>query len=170
LAWLDEGGCWCRAKVDWLPHEPSAWLWDLKTVSSHATLRKWVRAAYDQQADLQAVFHCRGSEFLHGEPPAGLNFCVIENKPPHGIAVFSLGPMAVEIGEAKARHAIRTWAQCLETNSWPSYPIEQQWVEPPAWVLREWQHLTPSGASPKTRLTQSDNLADRIVEQGSWGG
>jgi PDDEXK-like domain of unknown function (DUF3799) len=170
LVWLD-GTTWCRAKVDWLPHEPSSWLWDLKTVSGAATLRKWIRAAYDQQVDLQAVFHCRGSEFLHGEPPAGMNFCVIENKPPHGISVFSLGPMALEVGEAKARHAIRMWGQCLESDHWPGYPIAQQWVEPPTWVLREWQHLTTTGASvPQTRLPQADNLADRIIEEGNWGG
>jgi hypothetical protein len=172
LVWLD-GTTWCRAKVDWLPHEPSAWIWDLKTVSGAATLQKWVRAAYDQHCDLQAVFHCRGSEFLHGEPPAGMNFAVIESKPPHGIAVFSLGPQALEIGEAKAKQAIRIWGQCMETGRWPGYPIEQQWIEPPVWVLHEWQHLTRTGMPPgrtKPRLAQSDNLAERILEEGSWGG
>jgi hypothetical protein len=170
LVWLD-GATWCRCKIDWLPDEPSAWIWDLKTVSGPATLRKWVRAAYDQHCDLQAAFYTRGAEFVRGEPPAGVNFCVIENKPPHGIAVFSLGPMALEVGEAKARHAIREWGVCLETDRWPSYPREQQWVEPPTWVLREWQHLTPSGASmPQTRVRQADNLAEKIIEAGNWGG
>ena len=38
LVWK-EGEQWARARVDWLPNEPSAWLWDLKTSTAHATAR-----------------------------------------------------------------------------------------------------------------------------------
>jgi hypothetical protein len=175
MVWRD-GESWCRGKVDWLPDEPSATLWDLKTSSTRATLRKWTRSAYELGTDQQAAFYCRGSEIIFGEPPAGMNFCVIETRPPFGLAVFSFSPAAIEIAEAKVRYALLRWGQCMADNRWPNYPIEPQWIEPPIYVLKEWESLTASGAEMQRRresrqiVQNEDNLADRLISDGSFGG
>lgn len=172
MVW-QEGTTWCRAKVDWLPNEPSAALWDLKTSTGPATLRKWTRQAFDLGADMQSSFYCRGSEAIFGEPPEGMNFCVIESKPPYGLAVFGFSPQAIEIGDAKVAYALRLWNWCTTDNKWPSYPVERQWVEPPVWHLREWEHLTATGEALREQQRQRmshDNLADQIIQQGNFGG
>jgi hypothetical protein len=170
LVWR-EGPIWCRCKPDWLPNEPSAPLFDLKTSTANATLRKWTRSAFDLGADVQSSFYCRGAESIFGEPPEGMNFCVIESKAPYGISVFSFSPASIEVGDAKTAYAIRLWTWCMADNRWPSYRVERQWVEPPIWILREWEHLTATGtALRQERMTQADNLAAKIIEHGNFAG
>lgn len=170
LVWK-EGPSWCRCKVDWLPDEPSATLWDLKTSTVQATLRKWTRNAYEMGTDMQGCFYCRGAEFVRGEPPDGMNFCVIETKPPYALAVFSFSPAALEVAHAKVKYALQTWEWCMADDRWPGYPIQPQWVEPPIYILREWEALTATGASLRQqRMAGAENLASRIIAEGNFGG
>jgi hypothetical protein len=170
LVWT-EGPTWCRSKVDWLADEPSAPLWDLKTSTAQATLKNWTRNAYTMSTDMQVAFYCRGAECIRGEPPDGMNFCVIETKSPFGLRVFRFSPAAIEVADAKVRHALKLWEWCMADNRWPGYPIEPELVEPPIWILREWEHMTATGAGLRQQIANNaDNLAGRIIEQGSFGG
>lgn len=169
VVWKD-GPTWGRCKIDWLPDEFSAPLWDLKTISGSATLRKWTRQAFELGTDMQAAYYPRGVECVRGEPPEGMNFCVIESKPPYGLAVFAFSPASMEVAEAKVRYAIKTWEWCMADNRWPNYPVERQWVEPPVYVLREWEALTTTGAGLRQQIiANADNLAPKILEAGSFG-
>jgi hypothetical protein len=135
LIWQEPNKRWGRGKVDWLPNEPSAYLWDLKTTSGSAMA--WARTATDMGYDIQAAYYPRGCEILRGEPPAGMKFCVIETKPPFGIRVHEFSPAAIEGAQADCYQAVDLWDHCLTREVWPNYTDDTEWIDPPPWKVRE---------------------------------
>jgi hypothetical protein len=169
--WREDNGIWCRARVDWLPDEAEASPWDLKTTAGRATLAAWSRVCFDKGSDLQASFYTRGLEMIRGEPPGDMHFCVVEQKPPYAIGVFVMSPQAREAADDDVRLGIRLWGECLASGEWPPYPLEEQWIYPPAWITRGREER---GAERK-RLQQiawskESPLAVQMVEQDDFGG
>lgn len=173
LIWREGGdggaGHWGRAKVDWLPDEPSAWLWDLKTTSGLAQKRVWSRVAFDMAYDMQASYYPRGAEWVRGEPPEGMRFAVIETKPPYGIRVYQLSPAAIEVADAQVRAAIDLWARCRESGEWPGYSDDVEYLDPPYWKLTEWSAETRTGAS-LPRQVEDSRLIGLMHKAGNLGG
>jgi len=171
LIW-HEGAEWARCKVDWLPDEPSAHLWDLKTISGRATLQSWSRNAFDLGYDMQAAYYPRGAECVRGEPPEGMRFAVIETSAPYGIRVFEMSPQALDVAQAQISEAIAIWAECRATNAWPSYPDDVEWLDPPPWKVREWEWRTRTGASRRAaaRASSDQAVVDRMIKTGNLGG
>lgn len=166
-----ETAIWCRARVDWLPDEPEADPWDLKTTGGFATHAVWAKIAFQKGAYLQDAFYARGLEMVRGEPPGALKFCVVEQNPPYGIAVFQMSPITREIGDQDVRYGIDTWKHCIQTNTWPSYPLTPQWIDPPGWILRERE--TQALISPRNRdiLRGRDHPnAVGYIDTGNFGG
>jgi hypothetical protein len=168
IVW-QEGSIWCRVKPDWLPDEPSASLWDLKVTDGHATLVAFTRTLYATGGDIQASFYPRGAECVRGEPPDGMKFCVIEAHPPHGIKVFQLTPVALEIANSKVRYAIERWTWAMEFGEWPSYDVAPEWIDPPGWAMREWEGLMLA-RSTSPRLRWNDEGAQRFIDARQFGG
>lgn len=170
LIWR-EGPAWCRCKVDWLPDDPAAPLWDLKTTGANATLRSWGRSCFEHGYDMQASWYPRGAECVRGEPPDGMCFCVVETTPPYGIRVFGFSPPAIEIADSKIRTALDLWQDCCRNGAWPNYPRELEWIDPPAWILREWdwrQRTTRNGPRPIGEAVA--NVVRRMIEDGNLAG
>jgi PDDEXK-like domain of unknown function (DUF3799) len=166
LIW-NEGDLWCRARIDWLPDDPAAPLLDLKTTGGLATVATWGRQCFAFGADMQGSMYPRGCEFLRGEAPDGVLFVVIETKRPHGIRVFGLDPIAIEIGHAKAAAARAVWTQCLAAKQWPSYPPITEWILPPPWVVHQWEETKIGGVG---RATEDTAFIEKMIRLGSWGG
>jgi hypothetical protein len=175
LIWQDTGH-WGRCKVDWLPHEAGAPLWDLKTTAGFAVEKVWSRAAFEGAADMQAVHYARGAEIVRGEPPDGMLFCVVEQSAPYGIKVFSLSPAALEIGQAKCAEARARWVECLATREWPGYPPEIEVIEPPPWIMRQWEARTATGRALRHQPTRSERAEvreariEKMLASGNFGG
>jgi hypothetical protein len=164
---VDEGDHWFRCRVDFLPDDPSLPLLDLKTTGSLATAAKWGRSCFDHGADLQAAMYPRAAEILRGEPPGGMLFVVIETNPPYAIRIFAMDPIAIEVGNAKARAARALWTQCIKSGEWPAYPDDPEWIIPPSWIVHQWQ-LAKAG--PVGRAMEDPNFIDRLIKTGSFGG
>lgn len=172
LIWREEPGFWCRAKVDWLPDDPGAPLWDLKTTGGRATPRNWGRIAFDVGADMQAVHYARGAEIIRGEPPAGMCFAVVEQKPPHGIRVFRITEAGREIGEAKCAEGRERWLQSVRSGEWPLYADEIVDIEPPAWERMAWEYRTATGRglSHEQRAQRREAATGMLLQAGQFGG
>ena len=168
LVWR-EGIEWARGKVDWLPDEPEAYLWDLKTVSGLADTQTWSRSAYNFGYDMQSVYYCRGAECVRGEPPMGMKFCVVETKPPYGIRVFEFSPAAIEDAYEQVTHAIALWARCRETAIWPGYSDETEFLDPPPWIVRDRAWKRQQGQA-LLRPAAGEALIDQMVKSGNLGG
>jgi hypothetical protein len=166
LIWT-EGKEWGRCKVDWLPDEPSAYLWDLKTTSGLASANTFARS--DSGYDMQAAYYPRGCECVRGEPPEGMRFCVIETKPPYGIRVFEFTPGSLDDANEEIQEAIALWARCRETGEWPAYPDDVEWIDVPPWKLKEraWRRQSGRGIV----RPQADAAAVKMMlENGNLGG
>jgi PDDEXK-like uncharacterized protein DUF3799 len=168
LIWR-EGTQWGRCKVDWLPDEPEAYLWDLKTTSGRATPQSWARNAFDLGYDLQAVYYCRGAECVRGEPPEGMRFCVIETKPPYGIKVFEFSPAAIGDAQQEVHSAIELWTRCRETGEWPSYSDDLEWIDPPPWKIRE-REFRRHNRQNSLRTGADQAAVDMMLKTGNLGG
>jgi len=166
LVW-DEGDHWARCRIDWLPDDPAAPLLDLKTTGGLATAEKWGRQCFEFGGDIQASMYPRGCEFVRGEPPDGLIFVVIETSAPFAIRVFNLDPVAIEVGSAKAHAARTTWVQCMKLGQWPSYPLEPEWILPPAWIVRQWEASKIGGYG---RTVEDTAFIERMIAAGQFGG
>ena len=166
-----EGPSWCRCKVDWLPDDPAAELWDLKTTGGNATARTWGRSAFDHGFDMQAAWYPRGAECVRGEPPKGMLFCVIETDPPFGIRVFGLSPPGLDVAEGKVTEALRLWQDCRRSGDWPNYGIEPEWIDPPPWILKEWearQWERRRGMQPISEPIKA--VVQRMIQSGNLAG
>ena len=147
LIWR-EGETWCRCMVDWLPDDAGAPLQDLKTTAGRAVPAVWTRRCFSTFAHLQTVFYPRGAaEVRDGEVPAGMHYHVAETKPPFGIRKFELTDAATEVAAAQLEYALAQWRWCMKEASWPGYDEGTvEWVDPPVYVLREWDWRTRTGS------------------------
>lgn len=166
LIWT-EGKEWGRCKVDWLPDEPSAYLWDLKTTSGLASANTFARSDFGY--DMQAAYYPRGSECVRGEPPEGMRFCCIETKPPFGIRVFQFTPAALDDANEEISEAIALWQRCRETDVWPAYPDDVEWIDIPPWKLKEraWQRHSGRG---RVRSEAEASAVKMMLDTGNLGG
>jgi hypothetical protein len=142
-------------------------LLDLKTTGGLATVAGWGRTCFQFGADLQAAMYPRGVEFVRGEAPDGMWFVVVETAPPYAIRVFGLDPVAVEVGQAKAKAARAAWVQCMHAQQWPSYPLDPEWILPPPWIVRQWEETKIGGIG---RAVEDTQFIEKMVRLGSWGG
>jgi hypothetical protein len=136
LLWHEPNGVCCRARVDWLADDHT-YVTDIKTTSRSANPSKFSRTMFDLGYDVQAAFYRRGVERLTGIVPE-FRLLVCETSAPYAVSVMGLAPSAVELADAKVDYAIATWARCLESGVWPSYPTQVAYAEPPAWELARW--------------------------------
>jgi len=135
LIW-QEGGIWCRARVDWL-HDDYRTIDDLKTTSASANPEVWGRRLWAAGHDLQAAFYRRGVQALFGIE-ARFRFVVIENTPPFALSVISLDPAAMALADHKVLRAITLWKWCLDNDRWPGYPTRTCYAELPPWEEAQW--------------------------------
>lgn len=139
LIWTDEEtGVPCRALVDWLdlPGERRLILKDYKssvTAERDAFARKVETFGYHiQMAHYRAGAIACG---LHDDPAALL--IAQEKTPPYLVSIVELHPDALALGAAKARDAIRLYADCAERDRWPGYGDDIQLIDLPRWAYTE---------------------------------
>ena len=136
LVWQDEGGVWCRARVDWL-HDGYVAVDDLKTTSRSASPVEWSRTLFSMGYDVQAAFYLRGVKALTNID-AEFRLVVAEAQPPYAVSVLSLEPSALELATDKVTWAIRKWGACIESGDWQGYPREVAYAEMPGWAEAQW--------------------------------
>ena len=134
LIWR-EGAIWCRARVDYLLHDPAMPPLDLKTTELSAAPQSWERRVQSEYA-FQAAFYRRGLARLGRSTPP-MRFIVIEQQAPYGMSVLAPAPSLQMLAEAEVDRAIRIWTRCIETNEWPGYPPFTAHVEAKPWQLAE---------------------------------
>lgn len=61
-------------------------------------------------------------------------FVAVETEPPYGIACYEMAAEDLRVGQVRYRQALRTYQECLASNTWPSYPEQIRTLELPAWA------------------------------------
>lgn len=127
-----ETGVRLRCRFDYLPDDPRASL-DLKTTAD-ASPRGFMKRAHDLKYHVSRAHYLHTAE-LAGIPRQEMVFVVVENTAPFKVAVYQFNREQVERGENEARKARRLLARCLETNTWPGYSTELEFLEAPAYAM-----------------------------------
>lgn len=141
LVWQDDGGVWCRCKLDWIPNELKARrqnFYDYKTTRASAHPEAWQKTGYGFHVDLQAAFYCRGIKKVFGIEEPRMRFVVQEVYPPYELSVVELTPAAMEFASRKVERMITLWRLCMKKNQWPGYPTRIAYIQPPAYAEQEW--------------------------------
>lgn len=127
-----ETGIRLRCRFDYLPDDPRASI-DLKSTAD-ASPRGFKSRAHDLK------YHVSRAHYLHtaalaGVPRQEMVFIAVENVAPFKVAVYQFDREQVERGEIEARRARLRLARCLETNTWPGYSTELEFLEAPAYAM-----------------------------------
>ncbi|MFF7411577.1 PD-(D/E)XK nuclease-like domain-containing protein [Streptomyces lydicus] len=142
IYWTDpETGIRCRVRPDWLKELPGLTLCvDLKTCrdASPDGISKAIR---DHGYHQQDPFYIDGIEAA-GLAPDGCRFIfVFQSKTaPYLVTVRELDQQSRDIGRAKNQRALRTYADCMATDTWPDWtgPV----TEIPQISLPTWAAIT----------------------------
>jgi hypothetical protein len=73
-------------------------------------------------------------------------FLVVEKKFPHAVAVYVLDGPSVDLGRAKYRASLNTYAECKRAGVWPGYGDKVQTISLPQWHMRQNEHLLDTAA------------------------
>lgn len=124
LVWEErQAGVICKARIDRVAYL-GGWpiVGDLKTART-AARRLFERAIHDYGYHIQAQHYLAGLQALapitDGQPFRRFCFFVVENDPPHCVLVYELDEAALAAAEDDRQRYLRTWRQCVETNTWP---------------------------------------------------
>lgn len=145
IAW-QEDGVWFRSLIDWKANAAPI-CYDLKTsgmsIAPHGLGVLIEKAGWH----VQAACHERGLDIL--EPAdAGrrqFRFLAQENYPPYAVVPVELNEHWLTLGRKKLQMAIDIWRHCIETDTWPAYPLLPTTPEYPGyketqWLAREIEH------------------------------
>jgi hypothetical protein len=136
LFWRDPlYGVWRRCRIDWRTTLPSGRpvVVDLKTCVS-AEPSAIGKAVANYHYYQQHPYYLDGVKALGlAEDPAFL-FVFVEKEAPHLVTVCELDEAAVEAGQRRNQAALALYAECVETDIWPSYTDDVTVVQLPRWA------------------------------------
>ena len=141
-------GLLIKVRIDQLIEDDFPTVADLKTaqkVDDHAFSRSIIDYGYDIQSwEYPAAFRAVGGhEAVNFVIAAVEKEMTIPNpndggKPlTHAVRVFEMDRWQSG-GRMRARYALDILAQCEKDKQWPSYPLQVERIDPPAWYLRQW--------------------------------
>lgn len=124
IEWEEEtegGPVLCRSMIDHLI-EDEALIIDLKTTGD-AHPESFARSAINLGYAMQSVVYPRALEALRPDLVGRVHFlfAIVETSPPYACLVGEPAGDMRALGELRWSRAVRTWAQCLKTNTWPAY-------------------------------------------------
>lgn len=127
-------GVMLRGRTDWF--EPNGDIDDVKTTALSANPAELQRQFYKLSYYMQAAWYIDLAIALGLSTPQ-FRFVVVEKEPPHLVSVLRYTPEAIEEGRRQNRRAIDLYAQCLDSETWPSYTDGVTDIDLPRWAYRD---------------------------------
>lgn len=122
LYWTDpDTGILCKCRPDILRCNLVC---DLKTAQDGSP-RSFQYAAFDYGYYIQAAMIQEALKYLKQKIIKDFLFLVIEKSPPYVISVYQLDQTSLEQGRYEFKKYLAEYKQCLETNDWPAYAIQE---------------------------------------------
>lgn len=127
-------GVQMRARFDYLG--PTAV--DLKTTAKTASADGFTRTVAAYGYDIQEQWYLHTHEQAgHDRPP--FVFVVVESEAPHLVGIHELDIEWQQMGAAKVKRALETYAECMATETWPGYDPSIQLISPPTWAVFQFE-------------------------------
>lgn len=144
--WVDkETGELCRCRPDyWV--RPARIVLDVKTTED-ASPEGFRKSIANWGYDAQDPMYTDGIKAATGDDLAAFLFlavektaCVVDGQP-KGVAVYRLDDASRDLGRAKYRADLKTYAECKRTGYWPGYGDKVQTISLPQWNFAQNAHL-----------------------------
>ncbi len=133
---FDWDGTPCKMRPDRISTDRMV-LANYKTTGTSVEPNRWGRAQLlGAGYDLGGAFYCEGIYRLTGKHPAHV-WIAQETAPPYLCSLVGLDPAGWESAHAEVSAGVRKWRQCVESNSWPSYPSRVCYVEAPQYLTAQ---------------------------------
>lgn len=120
-----------RARFDLLADTPV----DLKTTAGSAGPHGFARDAARYSYPVQEAHYLTALKWATGTDAPPMVFVVVEKAPPHLVAVHRFDDITRIVGHDLAARARTTYAECLETDTWPAYSDDVLTTQLPGWWL-----------------------------------
>lgn len=124
LIWQDPTGVWLKARPDVMP-DAGADFADLKTFQprSRSIKRAVHQAITDHGYALQMALAIMGAEAVFGISKDDCVLVMAQSNAPYTVTPVRLDPECLYWARVQLRHAIDTFARCMESGEWPM-PVE----------------------------------------------
>jgi len=134
--WYDPGfpEVLCKIRMDWLK-KPSGVIVDLKSTKDSRP-SYFIRSAYNFGYHTQAAWYPYGLTQITGVVHEDFYFIAVEKEPPFGLNVYRAEPDFIQVGQVDCQKAVRIYADCLKTKTWPAYPDQTLPLPLPSFVKR----------------------------------
>jgi len=107
---------------------------DLKKTAKGAGADAFSRTMFNLTYHIQAGHYLPGVSTVLGERYDEFVFIVVEEEPPHLVAVYQLDRDDIEMGKREAENLVRLYAKCTQEDYWPGYGDEIQTINLPRWA------------------------------------
>lgn len=122
LYWADpDTGILCKCRPDILR---SNLVCDLKTAQDGSP-RSFQYAAFDYGYHIQAAMIQEALKHLKQKLIKDFLFLVIEKTAPYAISIYQLDEASLDKGYQEFKTLLARYQNCLETNNWPAYVIQE---------------------------------------------
>lgn len=132
----DENGIIRKVRFDRLTI--SGKILDLKKCQD-ARPREFSKSIGNYDYHMQAAWYLDTFNLITGLDADGFRFIAVEEKSPHGVAVYPIDEPSLMIGRDDYQEAYATYLECVQTDAWPAYSDDEQEISVPSWKVYEWE-------------------------------
>jgi hypothetical protein len=93
--------------------------------------------------DMQAAWYIDTFELITGAKADRFRFIAVEEKSPHGVAVYPIDEPSLMIGRDYNEQVYDVYLQCVRDDHWPCYDNEDEEIEIdlPNWRVYQWEEM-----------------------------
>lgn len=132
----DENGIIRKVRFDRLTI--SGKILDLKKCQD-ARQREFSKSIGNYDYHMQAAWYLDAFSLITGLDADGFRFIAVEEKSPHGVAVYPIDEPSLMIGRDDYQEAYATYLECVQADHWPAYSDDEQEISVPSWKVYEWE-------------------------------
>ena len=109
---------------------------DLKSTSD-ARPDPFSRIYFNLKYYWQAYWYLEGARIVLGPKELELFVCIaVETEKPHGVWPYKTDPEDLTVARYQVPTLVDHYAECLETNQWPCYPMVDSTISMPGWARK----------------------------------
>jgi len=135
VVWVDKRtGMLCKARADYA-HRGQAIIIDMKTTTDASPVA-FAKAVANYRYLQQAAFYSDGWKEATEILPAFV-FLPVEKEYPYAAAAYQVTDEDIEAGRNMYRKALKIYAECVKTNTWPGYGGSVEMLDMPDWWRKQ---------------------------------
>lgn len=143
--WQDpDTGVWCRLMADFLPDVPDGarvLIVDYKTTKD-ASPGEFAKSSANYGYDQQADWYSAGVAALDPRDEHPLFVLIAQEKtPPYLVTANYQSEQALDRGRHRNRGARALYRRCVDTGTWPGYPVDPVELHLPGWAAHQFEEI-----------------------------